>query len=285
MTLNSGCVYRERIPKRAGGVTLLDWLSAEYVHSSRDEWRQRIAEGRVTLDGAAAASDAALGVGQELCWTRPPWVEPEVPLTFEVVHEDAQVLVVSKPSGLPTMPGGAFSENTLLTLVRARDAKWSAVHRLGRGTSGLVVFATPESAAAVSRAFAEREVEKRYLARVTGALEPQTITAPIGLVPHAKLGELHAVSERGRFAQSIVEKVDGSLATVRIVTGRPHQVRVHLAWVGHPLEGDPLYGPRGALLDALPSDLGYYLHAWQLAFRHPASGELLRLTAHPERSA
>ncbi len=66
---------------------------------------------------------------------------------------------------------------------------------------------------------------------------------------------------------------------MRIITGRPHQIRIHLAHVGHPLEGDPLYGAHGALLDAVPSDLGYWLHAWQLKFRHPVSGVRLELQA------
>jgi 23S rRNA pseudouridine1911/1915/1917 synthase len=172
--------------------------------------------------------------------------------------------------------GGGFHEHTLLALVRARDPKWSPVHRLGRGTSGLVVFASG-GAAALSRLFREREVVKRYLGRVAGALEPQTITAPIGLVPHARMGRLHAVTEGGRFAQTVVERVDGDVAQVLIVTGRPHQIRIHLAHAGAPLKGDPLYAAHGALLDARPGDLGYELRAWRLAFTHPVTKQPLQL--------
>jgi 23S rRNA pseudouridine1911/1915/1917 synthase len=276
--VNLGFTYCETLPARAEGRALLDWLAGEYRHSTRAEWSERIGRGLVTLDGHAAHDCDLVREGQRLSWARPPWVEAEVPLHFDVVYQDAHLLVVDKPSGLATLPGGGFHQHTLLALVRARDPKWSAVHRLGRGTSGLVIFADALAAPALNRAFCERRIEKRYLARVTGALTPRTICAPIGPVPHPRLGTLHAVSESGRYAQTIVERVEGSLAQVRIVTGRPHQIRIHLAFTGHPLEGDPLYGLGGPRPDAVPSELGYWLRAWELRFEHPVTGEPLCLT-------
>jgi 23S rRNA pseudouridine1911/1915/1917 synthase len=278
--LNAGFEYVETLPLRAQGCEVLDWLAARWLHSTREEWSRRIDEGRVTLDGAVARKAERVRAGQRLAWARPAWVEPEAPLRYDVVFEDEHLLVVDKPSGLPTMPGGDFHQNTLLALVRRRDPKWTPVHRLGRGTSGLLAFGAGP-AAALHRAFRDREVVKRYLARVTGALQPQTITAPIGPVPHARLGTLHAVSPAGRPATTVVERVDGELAQVRIVTGRPHQIRIHLAYAGHPLLGDPLYAEGGALRDAVPGDCGYSLHAWQLSFRHPVTGVELRFEARP----
>jgi 23S rRNA pseudouridine1911/1915/1917 synthase len=275
--MNQGWQFKTRLPERAAGTTVLDWLSREHKHSSREEWQARIEEGRVTLDQQPAKPTDLLHPGQQLTWSRPPWEEPEVPLHYDVIHEDEHLLVVDKPSGLPTMPAGGFYEHTLFSLIRARDAKWSPVHRLGRGTSGLVVFTSPQASPELSRAFRDGEIEKRYLAHVTGTLTPQTISAPIGRVQHGRMGELYAVNPEGRRAETIVERVTGSQAQVRILTGRPHQIRIHLAWVGHPLEGDPLYAAHGALLDAKPSDLGYRLRAYELVLNHPMSGARLRL--------
>ena len=131
---------------------------------------------------------------------------PEVPLHFEIVHEDASLLAVNKPSGLPSEPAGGFLENTLLALVRARDPAWTPVHRLGRGTSGLVLFARGGPArSALTAALRERRVEKVYRALAGGSLiEPVTVEVPIGPVAHPKLGELFAASAEGRPARSHV---------------------------------------------------------------------------------
>lgn len=209
-----------------------------------------------------------------------------MPLAFDVIHEDREVLIVDKPSGLPTMPGGGFFAHTLLSLVRQRDAEWTALHRLGRGTSGLVAFArTHDARARLQAAFRARSLEKRYLALAQGQLTaPQTIALPIGPVAHPRLGTLHAVHPEGKPSETEVEAAEprgtNTLVQIRIHSGRPHQIRIHLAAVNHPLVGDPLYGPGGLpLADALPGDGGYHLHAWRLAFDHPTTGARLRLEA------
>ncbi len=140
-----------------------------------------------------------------MVWHRPPWNEPDVPAHFDVLHEDDAIVAVIKPRGLPKMPAGGFLEHTLLTLVRARHAEASPVHRLGRFTSGIVLFArTHAAASALARAWREHEVKKRYRALASGVakLDTFSIDAPIGRVPHPVLGEVYAASASGTISSS-----------------------------------------------------------------------------------
>jgi len=291
MALNRGFAYRTDVGDAAAGRPLGGWLAATYTHSSSDEWMARCARAEVTLDGVVATGHEVLRAGHVVVWQRPPWHEPDVPLTFDVVHEDAHLVAVSKPSGLPTMPAGGFLEHTLLALVRARYGEAHPAHRLGRGTSGLVVFArTRQAATSLTRAWRTHAVSKVYRALVSGrppwtALE---ITTPIGPVPHPRLGTVHAASADGRAAHSTATVIErrgpSALCDVRITTGRPHQIRIHLAAAGHPLEGDPLYVEGGhprADTQVLPGDGGYLLHAHVLGLTHPVTGANLVLTAGP----
>ena len=285
--LNHGHEYREQLDLRARGLTVLGYLTARYRHSTESVWRERIERGEVRLEGIVAGPEQPLLLGQHLSWWRPPWQEPEVPAHFEPIFEDDDLLVVSKPSGLPCQPGGGFLENTLLRLVQQRDSGWAPMHRLGRGTSGLVVFARgAEARARVQADWRNHLVGKLYRALASGRVpaEPFTVETPIGLLGHPALGQIHAACATGRAALSEVRLVgprgEDSLVEVRIVTGRPHQIRIHLAASGHPLVGDPLYGPGGLpKSEALPGDLGYLLHAWRLKLRHPRTGCLLELEA------
>lgn len=289
MPLNSGHAYKEQLSARAQGHTVLSYLIQAYTHSSAETWKFRLQEGEVLLQGQVVRGDELLQPGHLLVWNRPPWQEDETPQHYEIAFQDEHLLAVIKPSGLPTLPAGGFLQNTLLTLVRRDFPQASPLHRLGRCTSGLVLFArTHEAGSRLAKAWREHEVHKTYLALSSGTAEQDfyDIQTPIGPVPHPQLGLVFAASEHGKPSQSkatVLERAKGStLFSVDIMTGRPHQIRIHLASIGHPLVGDPLYGPDGKPLNdlpGLPGDGGYLLHAHQLVFRHPFDGHEVSIQA------
>jgi 23S rRNA pseudouridine1911/1915/1917 synthase len=291
---NQGFAYRDEIGIEYAGVSALDYLTSRYEHSTREDWAHRFVDGQILVDGAIAAADTALRAGHSLVWHRPPWVEPRAPLAFAVLYEDHHLVAVLKPPGLPTLPGGGFLEHTLLYRLRRRVPHAGILHRLGRWTSGIVLAAKSSTAhAAVSAAFRERRVEKRYRALAAGRPREEMfpIETPIGTVPHPILGAIHAASPDGRPSRSrveVVEQRDGAfLANVWIETGRPHQIRIHLAAAGHPLVGDPLYAIGGRPAPdcrALPGDPGYLLHATEMRLAHPITGAPLVIEAPPPRA-
>jgi 23S rRNA pseudouridine1911/1915/1917 synthase len=286
---NQGYAYTTRIAPLHAGQTLLAHLAALYPHTSLESWQQRIHSGELTLNGVIATGAEPLTTGATLAWRRPPWTEPATPQHFDVLWEDADLLAVNKPSGLPTLPGGGFLENTLLHLVQQRTPGANPVHRLGRATTGIVLFAkTKPAAAALSARWNTPSVQKTYRALAQGAAlqDAYEIQAPIGLVPHPKTGFVWAAHPTGKPAHSsatvLTRGLDATTFAVRLHSGRPHQIRIHLASIGHPLLGDPLYGPGGQPLahqPGLPGDGGYRLHAQYLNFPHPASGESIHLEA------
>jgi 23S rRNA pseudouridine1911/1915/1917 synthase len=294
--MNHGHTYREQIDQRGAGRAVLAHLAATFERATAAEWQARIDAGQVRVDGAVTTAEAPLVAGQWLSWDRPPWTEPPVPLDTAILFQDALLLAVAKPRGLPTMPGGGlYLEHTLLAVVRRWAPEASPMHRLGRDTSGVVLFArTAAAAGTVQAAFRERRVEKTYLALCAGhpARDAFTVEAPIGEVGHPLLGTLHAAAPGGRRAVShvrVLERRGGgggpcALVEVEIETGRPHQIRIHLAHAGHPLVGDPLYGPGGVPIEgtrALPGDPGYLLHALRLRLAHPADGRLMVIECAP----
>ncbi len=273
---NRGVTYRERVDRRGSGIAVLAYLVRSWPHSDGPAWRERIAEGRVQVDGVAVGPDRILRGGDVLTWHRPPWVEPEAPAGLEIVHADPDLVVVSKPPGLPTLPGGGFLENTLQHRVRERFPDARPMHRLGRFTSGLVLFGRSVAMQRhLAAAFREGAIHKRYRALLAGTpvRDRFTVDAPIGPVPHAVLGTVHAAAPEGRPSSSAFRVVErratDTVADVVIATGRPHQIRIHAAAAGHPLAGDPLYAAGGRPPEgcrALPGDPGYLLHAAELRF-------------------
>jgi 23S rRNA pseudouridine1911/1915/1917 synthase len=138
-------------------------LASLYPHSTPQAWQQKLNNGEVTLNGVTATGSESVTSGQTLVWNRPPWIEPDAPQHFEVLFDDPHLLAVSKPSGLPTLPGAGFMENTLLCLVQKHTPNANPVHRLGRGTSGIVLFAkTPQAASNLTANWNTPKIQKIY---------------------------------------------------------------------------------------------------------------------------
>ena len=207
---------------------------------------------------------------------------PDSP-AIEPLYVDDTLLVVDKPSGLLAVPGrGADKQDCLSARMQARYPDALIVHRLDMATSGLVVMARGAAAQrALSKAFAAREVRKRYIAVVAGRLEASpegwgTIDLPIiADWPNRPLRIIDPLNGKPSLTRWRVLGVDAAARTTRVelepVTGRSHQLRIHLRELGHPILGDALYAPPG--VQAMARRL--LLHAWSLRFAHPATGEVL----------
>lgn len=294
--MNQGWVYKDKVRQPEAGLTLLDYYTQLYRHSTEEEWRERILSGQMLIDGKQATPDAILKKGQCLTYHRSPWQEPDVPLSFEILYEDTDLLIVDKPSGLPVLTGGGFLEHTLLWQLQQQYKKNIPypIHRLGRGTSGLMLLAkTSQTRASLSQQMRDRQISKIYRALVGKSDLPEqfTITQPIGKIPHPVLGYIYGATSDGLSAHSecqvLQRTAQTTLLEVKILTGRPHQIRIHLATVGYPLLGDPLYDiggiPKLIIAEKLPvpGDCGYYLHAYHLSFLHPNTEELISIFCPP----
>jgi 23S rRNA pseudouridine1911/1915/1917 synthase len=282
-------------PAAAGG-RLDRWLARQLPEQSRSRLQSLIEAGAILLDGGPARPSSRVRAGQTVS-VRIPEPRPatlraeDIPLA--IVHEDDRLLVIEKPAGLVVHPGAGVAAGTLVNalLHHVRDLSGiggelrpGIVHRLDKGTSGLMVVAKDDAAHRdLVRQFAGRTVEKDYLAVVLGVPSRRqgSVDAPIGRDP-VNRKKMSARARRARAARSdyaVVEVLDGAaLVRVRIHTGRTHQVRVHLAWLGHPVAGDSLYGGRrlpgaahAAARDALRALERPALHAARLAFDHPGT--------------
>ena len=283
------------------GKTILQYYSQRYKHSSEAEWRERIANGQILVNGSRTSPESLLKFRQNLEYHRFPWYEPSVPLSYEILYEDEDLIAINKPEGLPVLPAGNFLQHTLWWQLKQDYPQNTPVpiHRLGRGTSGLMLLArTPLAKSLLSQQMRsnsqennqEKQIIKTYRALVTGNSIPEqlTICDRIGKIPHPTLGYIYGATPQGKFAHSECQVIkchtNSTLVEVKILTGRPHQIRIHLAAAGYPLLGDPLYLPGGIprLTSAtgkipLPGDCGYHLHAYHLSFNHPRNNTRMSL--------
>jgi 23S rRNA pseudouridine1911/1915/1917 synthase len=273
-----------RVPDEAAGSRLDRFLAGLEDVGTRAAAERLVAEGKVTVDGAARPKSHRLEGGEEVAFEPP--VAPAVvhePIDVPLAYEDEHLLVVDKPAGLVVHPGAGRSTGTLVHALHGRIAggddpeRPGIVHRLDRDTSGLMVVARTQEAyellAAMVRA---RALERTYLALVKGRPRSRrgTIEAPIGRDRFEPTRQ-SLDSENPRDAVTHFELVeqcgDHALLRVRLETGRMHQIRVHLAAIGLPVAGDPVYGVTDDRLDR------QFLHAAALAFDHPLTGERLAL--------
>ncbi len=280
----------------------LDRHVAARLGVARNQVQRWIDEGLVTVNGREAKPSTVLAAGDRVeCNPPEPKEERVVPERgdLRILHEDEDLVVIDKPAGLTVHPGAGRSTGTLAHHLLDRYPEMAGVggpgrpgivHRLDQGTSGVMAVArTAESYARLARAFASREVGKRYLGIAYGAPSPAsgTIEAPIGRHPQ-KRKEM-TVRSSGRPSRTgyrtLSSKAGISLIEMDLATGRTHQIRVHLKHIGHPLVGDPVYGearwkglprPIQAPLRDFPRPA---LHAWRLALEHPRTGEPLSFEA------
>lgn len=283
------------VPPEAKGERLDQFLHRHVPTLSRSRLQELIQAGSVLLDGRPTKSSVKLKGGESLAYEVPAPRELAVAaeaIPLEVVYEDSDLIVINKPQGMVTHPAPGAWEGTLVNalLAHCHDlsgiggvARPGIVHRLDKDTSGLLVVAKNDLAhQSLSAQIAAKTARRQYLAVVHGVLatEAGSVEAPIDRHPKERIKM--AVVPGGRHALThwrLLEAFrDASLVEVTLATGRTHQIRVHMAHLGHPVVGDPVYGPKTRLPFRLE---GQALHAFRLAFDHPTSGERLEFEASP----
>jgi 23S rRNA pseudouridine1911/1915/1917 synthase len=287
------------------GTRLDVWLSARLPDLSRTRVKALVESGHVLVDGRPAKAAHRLRPAERV-EVRVPALPPEEllpePIPLHIVFEDEDVLVVDKPAGMVTHPGAGQPAGTLAAAALAHAPTMAGVggprrpgivHRLDKGTSGLIVLAkTPRAYAGLTGQLARRAVTRRYLCLVHGRLRPESgvIDKPIARDERSRVRMAVAREGKGKRAVTrfrVLERfADATLVECRLETGRTHQIRVHMASIGHPILGDPAYGRRAdrrptdpALADLLAGLQGVALHAAGLAFTHPVTGAQLDLVS------
>lgn len=295
MSIQSASQLELTVETEASGQRL-DQLLADRLEYSRSHLQNWIKKGLVRLNGAATKPSARLKAGQTIFIEIPP-LEPAEPkpdpsINLNVIYEDPHLLVIDKKRGLVVHPAAGNPDGTLVNALLAHCEQWSGiggvsrpgiVHRLDKDTSGLMVVAKSDRAhLGLQQQFSDRLVTKIYKALVWGIPHPLEgrINQPLARDPKDRLRM--AVVAGGKEAITdymVIEQYRQtfSLVEIRLHTGRTHQIRVHLAWLGFPILGDRVYGRPGQSYGLV----GQALHCCHLGFKHPLSGDRLEFNSAP----
>lgn len=265
-------------------------LAHHLADISRSQLQKWIEDGNVTVNGEKVKPKYKLAVGDRVV------VQPEKPqkidlepenIPLDIVYEDDDVIVVNKPQGIVVHPAPGHPNHTLVNALLYHsplstingEFRPGIVHRIDKDTSGLLMIAKNDLAhRSLAAQLKSKTNEREYVALVHGVIKEErgTIDAPLGR--SKKDRKKQAVVEDGRHAVThfkVLERFQHyTLVSCRLETGRTHQIRVHMKYIGHPLAGDPLYGPR----KTLPGN-GQYLHARLLGFKHPWTGKQMTFTS------
>ena len=282
-------------PERAG--ERLDVFAAQLAQITRSRAGALIREGRVFADGEAQAKPGfklkpGMAVRVEIPPAAPASVEAE-DIELRIVYQDDDLAVVFKPSGMVVHPAAGNERGTLVNALLARldnlsgiggEIRPGIVHRIDKDTSGLLLVAKNDFAhVALSQQIKAHSVQRAYRAIVIGGFREDegVVNGPIGRHPTDR--KKMAIVPGGREAEThwtVLERLRGAtLIEARLTTGRTHQIRVHMASIGHPVLGDPVYGPKKS---PYPVAGGQLLHAYCIGFTHPTTGRQMRFEADPE---
>ncbi len=298
---NDGMILNLTVPEQFAGMRLDQCLAKLHPESSRSRLQSLIRKGSVTLNGTVCDSPKySVAADDHIVLVLP--AEPEAlpakaeQIDLDIMYEDDFMFVINKPAGMVVHPAAGNWSGTLVNALLGRDpdmaedfenadpARPGIVHRLDKDTSGcLVVAKTPDALFRLSEAFSTRQVSKTYAAILYGHFAAQTgeLHNLIGRHP-ADRKKMAVVKSGGREAVTrfritktgTVNGIKASFAEIRIFTGRTHQIRVHMASLGHPVAGDAVYG--GARKLPAPRQM---LHAWKLSIPHPKTGEMISFEA------
>ncbi|MCA9263701.1 MAG: RluA family pseudouridine synthase [Planctomycetales bacterium] len=292
-----GCTpYENRRPihvaQRFDGATLWRLVTTLHPRVPVEHWQEAIDQGRLQRNGTALTKYIRVFAGERIENVIPNTVEPEVDPRITILHEDDLLIVVHKPAPLPMHPCGRFNRNTLISILNQlyRPERLRVGHRLDANTTGVVVFSrTRAVAGCIQPQFERGEVDKLYLARVKGhpAEDNFCCEAAISQTPQevgCRVVDEQGLPSRTEFRVLTRDSDGSSLLEVQPRTGRTNQIRLHLAHLGLPIVGDPMYGIQD---DEEPTqtlqvtDPPLCLHAWKITLRHPRDGQPIQFTAPP----
>ncbi|MDP2792550.1 MAG: 23S rRNA pseudouridine(1911/1915/1917) synthase RluD [Sulfurisoma sp.] len=287
-SLNESGDYTGTLPADCVGLRLDAALARMFPEHSRSRLQGWLKDGLIRVDGAAADAKRKVLGGERIEFAAvppaPTFSAAAEDIALPIVFEDDDLIVIDKPAGLVVHPGNGNPSGTLMNALLhhapalAFVPRAGIVHRLDKETSGLLVVAKTLAAQTdLVRQLQARTVKRHYLALALGQVERDgSVDAPIGRHPVQRIKMAVVHGSRGKEARThyhVLERFErATLLECRLETGRTHQIRVHLASIGHPLAGDPVYGKTksgDARLDAFHRQA---LHAWRLALRHPAGG-------------